>query len=159
MNIQTTVIVAFLLSSLVEYCFHRFYFHYFQKDGFAQKHHRQFSGKTSFEVPDARLQDIMPSYMYLFIKASLYYILSVIWFIDNISQGILFFATTLIYALWTEYIHLHFHKPDGKAIENLRIFKFLKENHRKHHMDNTIYYGIGSHIWDILFRTDKERSA
>lgn len=154
MNIPTTLFLACLLSSFVEYSLHRFYLHYFNKESHVQNHHRQFDGKKSFEIPDAKQQDIMPGYKYILASAALYYVPSALLFIEDTLLGLLFFVAALSYTLWAEYIHLHFHKPDGKNIEKLRIFNVLKKNHLNHHINNKAHYGVGSNVWDILLNTE-----
>lgn len=156
-------ISAFLYASLVEYCLHRFVQHKSYEMEHIKIHHKIFHGVKSYEIDNAKAEDILLDAKGILLNGSLYLIPASIILYENKFNGILFFVFCLLYNLWEEYVHLYSHKSSNVFIEKLKIFKRLKEHHRVHHYIYNSNYGIGTTLWDIVFRTkklaDKRREA
>lgn len=155
MILLLTVISAFLYASLIEYCLHRFVQHRSYEMDHIKNHHRIFHGVKSYEAEDAKSGDILLDATGLLLNAVLYVLPAVIVFMQNKGLSVLFFVICFLYNLWEECIHFYSHKNSNIFLEKLELFKRLKEHHRVHHYIYNSNYGIGSTLWDVVFRTRK----
>ncbi len=163
MLLLLTAIWAFLYSSLVEYCLHRFVQHLSYEMDHIKNHHRIFHGIKSYEAKEGKREDILLDAKGILLNGILYMLPSIVVFMQNKLLGCIFFAICFLYNLWEECVHLYSHKSANIFLERLEVFKRLKEHHRVHHYIYNSNYGIGSTLWDIVFRTkklaDREREA
>jgi sterol desaturase/sphingolipid hydroxylase (fatty acid hydroxylase superfamily) len=155
MTILLTGISAFLYSSLVEYCLHRFVQHSSYEMEHIKNHHRIFHGLKSYEIKDAKSEDILLNAKGILLNCALYLLPATAIFMQNKTFGILFLAVCFLYNLWEEYVHLYSHKSANMFFEQLEVFKKLKEHHRVHHYIYNSNFGIGTTLWDVVFRTKK----
>ncbi|ERI94418.1 fatty acid hydroxylase family protein [Clostridiales bacterium oral taxon 876 str. F0540] len=155
MLLLVIVILAFLYASLVEYCLHRFVQHRTYEIDHIKNHHRLFHGVKSYQIKEAKSEDILLDAKGILTNIVLYVIPSAVLFMQSKIYGILFLIVCLIYNVWEECVHFYSHKITNTFLEQNRLFKRLKEHHRVHHYIYNSNYGIGSTIWDIVFRTKK----
>jgi sterol desaturase/sphingolipid hydroxylase (fatty acid hydroxylase superfamily) len=147
---------ALLYSSLIEYCLHRYILHRSYEEDHIKSHHKTFHGQKSYEIKDFDAYEIISDAKEIFRNIVLYLPLAVIIFNFKSLGGIIFFLACVVYSLWSEYLHLSFHKSTGGIFKGLGLFKKLKEHHRIHHYVYNSNYGIGSSFWDKVFRTKKD---
>lgn len=163
MLLLLTVISAFLYSSFVEYCLHRFVLHRSYEMEHIKDHHRIFHGIKSYEPKDAKSEDILLDAKGILLNAVLYLLPAAVLFTKNKMFGVMFLAVCFLYNIWEECVHLYSHKSTNSFLERLELFKSLKEHHRVHHYIYNSNYGIGSTLWDVVFITkrsaDKEQEA
>ncbi|MCT4661916.1 MAG: sterol desaturase family protein [Tissierellales bacterium] len=145
-------ISAILLSSLIEYLYHRLYLHHSAEIDHIKSHHAQFRG-SKFSVEQANLKEIVSSKKYILLNILPYGLISLYIGFDNLSFGIIFFSFALLYTLWVEVSHYIYHKPMGYFFENTKTFKRLKRHHKLHHSYYIVNYGIGSRHWDFILRS------
>jgi sterol desaturase/sphingolipid hydroxylase (fatty acid hydroxylase superfamily) len=116
-----------------------------------------FHGVRSYETQDAKAEDILLDIKGVALNIILYLIPAAFVFTKSKTLGILFFIVCLLYNLWEECVHLYSHKSSNIFLKKLGFFTRLKEHHRVHHYIYNSNYGIGSTLWDVVFRT--KRSA
>lgn len=150
------IITGLGASSLVEYLLHRYYLHRSPQEAHITKHHKNFNGEISYSQKNAKKDDIASSKIYLSVNVALYLPLGYAFFKASPLLGALFLVSALTYTFWIEYVHLLFHRPGGKHIEETDLFKAIKEHHRIHHIHYRINYGIGSDWWDRILMTKKK---
>lgn len=157
MLLLLNVILAFLYSSCIEYFLHRFVQHSSYEMDHIKNHHRIFHGIKSYEAETVKSEDILLDANGIMLNGGLYLLPALIVFTQNKIFGVLFLAACLVYNLWEEYVHLYSHKSAKTFLEKLEFFRKLKEHHRVHHYIYNSNYGIGTELWDVVFRT--KRSA
>lgn len=150
-----TIISAFLYSSLIEYCLHRFVQHRSYEVEHIKNHHRIFHGIKSYELEEAKSQDILLDVKGILLNSLLYLLPATIIFTQSKIFGIIFLVVCYLYNLWEECVHFYSHKSAKVFFEKFELFKKLKEHHRVHHYIYNSNYGIGSTLWDALLRTKK----
>lgn len=155
MILLLTVILAFLYSSLVEYCLHRFILHSSYRQEHVKNHHRIFHGLKSYELDEVISSDVLSTFGEILRNAAFYFPPATLFFINEKYLGILFFIVCLLYNLWEEFLHLYFHKRSEVFITKYKMFQDLKEHHRVHHYIYNSNYGIGTSFWDLVFRTKR----
>lgn len=66
-------------------------------------------------------------------------------------------ASTIVYFLGYELLHLLFHMPEGHASLALPGVAYLRGRHRRHHelADTHANYGVSSPLWDLVFGTER----
>lgn len=156
MLILSIVISAFLYSSLIEYCLHRFIQHSTYEMDHIKNHHRIFHGIKSYEYEAAKSEDILLDLKGILLNATLYLIPTSIVFLQNKLLGVLFFIVCFLYNLWEECVHFYSHKSAKVFLEKFQLFIKLKEHHRVHHYIYNSNYGIGSTLWDVVFNTKRK---
>ncbi|MBM7556420.1 sterol desaturase family protein [Halanaerobacter jeridensis] len=153
------IIIAYLYATFIEYCVHRFYIHDLISHQHSEEHHQEFdSNKIRFRDNEANPEDVLATFDYLILQvicASPGIIL--LWW-TNRFNALLVLAVILIYIVWTEIIHLHFHWPTQAIIEKNNLFKTLQWHHKIHHRNQKNNFGIGSELWDYLFSTKQTRN-
>jgi hypothetical protein len=163
MLLLLTIISAFLYASFIEYSLHRFIQHSSYEMDHIKNHHRIFHGIKSYEDEAAKSEDILLDAKGLLINGSIYLLPASLIFMSNRMLGFTFALVCFLYNFWEECVHLYSHRSSNTFLERVNIFKRLKEHHRVHHYIYNSNYGIGSTIWDIIFRTkrtaDREREA
>lgn len=146
------LIIAILLSSLIEYLYHRIYLHHSPEMDHIAAHHAQFRG-SKFSVEQAKFGEIVSSQKYILLNILPYALISIYISFVKLSYGIVFFMVALLYTFWVEFSHYLYHKSMGYFFEKTKTFKRLKKHHKLHHSYYIINYGIGSRHWDLLFRS------
>jgi sterol desaturase/sphingolipid hydroxylase (fatty acid hydroxylase superfamily) len=149
------IIAAVLYSSFIEYCLHRFVQHRSNEIDHIKKHHRIFHGVRSYEAENVQKEDILLDAKGILLNGVLYLLPSFVVFTQNKGLGVLFIAVCFFYNLWEECVHFYSHKSSNIFLEKLELFKRLKEHHRVHHYIYNSNYGIGTELWDVVFRTKK----
>lgn len=155
MLILSIIIAAFLYSSFIEYCLHRFVQHRSNEIDHIKNHHRIFHGVRSYDAENVQKEDILLDAKGILLNGVLYLLPSIIVFTQNKGVGVLFVAVCFLYNLWEEYVHFCSHKSSNVFLERFQLFKRLKEHHRVHHYIYNSNYGIGTELWDVVLRTKK----
>lgn len=155
MLVITTLVIAFLAASLIEYLLHRIYLHNNYRNPHVQIHHKDFDGEISYSKKDTKFRTIASGERYVILNILLYSPLGIIITFINSSLGIIYFASAIIYTMWVEFVHYYFHTGKKMLLDDFKFYKLLKEHHRIHHVLYNFNYGIGSSIWDRILRTKK----
>jgi sterol desaturase/sphingolipid hydroxylase (fatty acid hydroxylase superfamily) len=151
-----TIILSLLISSFVEYCLHRFLLHSSYEQSHIKDHHRIFHGIKSYELKEVNADEILSDWKEMLLKISPMIPISILIFVNNMPLGILFILVSILYSLWSEYLHLSFHRSNTIFFARYEFFKKLKEHHRVHHYIYSTNYGIGTTFWDIVLKTKKK---
>lgn len=149
------ITLGLLSSSLIEYLLHKEYLHRSDHMHHITKHHNNYHGERSYEVPGSKWNDIASSPHYIISNILLYSPLTVLAYNVSIPFGSAFAMTAIGYTFWIEIAHYLFHSPSNSSIEKTLLFKNIKEHHRIHHVEYGNNFGIGSSIWDRILGTKK----
>lgn len=150
------IIAGFMASAFVEYALHRFFLH---REGNIHllEHHKNFKPQQgTFTVETFELDEVFSGFLYLLLNILLYLPFAVIISNYSLGLGLTFLVAGIIYTFWIEVVHYYFHNKDGERFEKLRLFAYLKNNHRIHHALYNFNFGIGSNLWDILLSTKRK---
>ena len=140
--------IAGLISwTIVEYCMHRFLFHYEPKSAWGQKLHFLFHG-VHHDYPNDQLRLVFPPIVSVPL-ALFFYIFFNLWIgPDHIFP---FYGAFIGGYLVYDMMHYAIHHLELKG----KIWKKLKSHHLRHHfVDETKGYGVSSSFWDLIGRTD-----
>ncbi|GFP78202.1 sterol desaturase family protein [Clostridium fungisolvens] len=152
-----TIMSGLLYSSLIEYCLHRFLLHNSYEQEHVKVHHKVFHGIDSYELEVIDKETVLSSFGEILRNIVLYLPLAIAIFMKSRFLGILFLIVCIIYNLWEEFVHYYFHKKNKQLfVFKLKLFKKLKEHHRIHHYMYRYNFGIGTSLWDVIFRTIKK---
>jgi hypothetical protein len=146
MKYFSTILIAYLFSSLTEYLLHRFWLHNNIEHHHTQKHHMDFG--ITYKIRDSKISDIKSSNLYILIS-----ILFSCTPILLIEVKLLYALTCTTYFIFMETIHVVFHKYNST---NIAFITTLEKHHRVHHKNMYVNFGIGSYLWDIILRTHKK---
>lgn len=156
MGYVIAIISGYLISSFVEYMLHKLYLHKNYNTDHIIKHHRDFLGTSSYENKKAKVEDVKSSNPYILVNFLLYLPISIIFFVLDVKFGIVYLITGAFYTIWVEVVHLHFHRPTNTFIENIKYYKYIRNQHLIHHTVYVENFGIGSSLWDKILRTYKK---
>jgi len=148
-------ILGYLASSLVEYMLHKEYLHRDDNMHHITEHHKYYHGQQGYEQPGSAWNDIASSPAYIITNILLYMPLAVLAYFVSLPFGSAFATAAVGYTLWIEISHFWYHSPLKTFIEEISVFKKMKEHHRIHHIHYNKNYGIGSSTWDYILRTKK----
>lgn len=158
--------ITFLYTNLFEYIGHRFPMHHRYKPLQAVfkrhtlQHHHFF---TDAEMECDSLNDfkiiLFPPVLLIFF--SLFFVLPVfalIYHFFSLNAALLYVATTLVYYLNYEWLHLAYHLPAGHWAYSLPGLPMLRQLHHQHHnlkeMDK-YNFNISYPVFDLIFGTLK----
>ncbi len=143
--------VGLLTWTITEYLLHRFVFHYHPNSKFGRKIHFIFHG-VHHDYPRDRLRLVMPPSVSLPLAAVFFFLYKSLLPGDAIFP---FFGAFLTGYLIYDMFHYAIHHLEVKG----RLWNALKTHHLKHHyVDPDKGYGVSSPLWDIIVRSDFEKS-
>lgn len=132
-----------VITSLIEYCLHRFAFHFIPKSKAGRLNHFLLHG-YHHDFPNDPMRLVLPPigiWPVAVVVSTIYYFAFGAWFWPLLG------GTSLGYILydWLHYYTHHFNPKGGPG-------KWLKRYHMLHHFDSPHHrYGITSPIWDLVF--------
>lgn len=150
-QIALWTLFGLLTWTVTEYLLHRFIFHYHPNSEWGKKIHFIFHG-VHHDYPRDRLRLVMPPSVSLPL-ATLFFFL----FRAFIQGDVLypFFGAFLLGYLIYDMFHYAIHHLEVKG----KLWNALKTHHLKHHYVNPDRgYGVSSPLWDIIVRSDFDKS-
>lgn len=138
-------------ASLSEYLMHRIYLHSGKSNAHTITHHELYKG-ASFSDPAADPSTIKSSWQYIGLCLLVAYLPGLL--LLPFVKISLYILTCVLYFIWSEYVHLLFHKPSHNWIENTKEFNYLRDRHFRHHNVPASDYGIGTSLWDKVLGTE-----
>lgn len=143
---------AILCWTLVEYCLHRWLFHFKAKSKFGKFVIYCFHG-NHHDVPNDPRRLVMPPVPGLFLASILYAFFY--WALGPVYVKP-FFGFFLLGYLAYDYIHFYTHHFVPKSSVGI----FLRKYHlQHHHRDHDAKFGVSSPLWDVIFRTTKQKGV
>lgn len=134
-----------LLTSLIEYCLHRFLFHFEAKTKFQRLQLFLIHG-YHHDYPNDPMRLVLPPIGIWPVAA----LIALVWyFVFGQYFWVVFGGTAAGYIAydWTHYYTHHFNPKTG-------VGRWLKRYHMLHHHDSPNHrYGITSPLWDVIFGT------
>ena len=149
-QITALVLAGLFTWTLMEYLLHRFVFHFHPRGAFQERIEYLIHG-IHHDQPEDATRLVMPPAAAVILAVILF---SLFRFVLGPSWVLPFFSGFLIGYLCYDYIHYAIHHFQMSSA----MGKFLKSHHMKHHfMTHGARWGVSSPLWDIVFRTMKER--
>lgn len=159
--------LTFLYTNLFEYIGHRYPMHHryealkavFKRH--TMQHHHFFTNEhmTCDSVNDFKIILFPPVLLIFF---SLFFVLpafGLIYYVFSLNAALLYVATTLVYYLNYEWLHLAYHLPETHWVYNMPGLRILRRLHHNHHnlkeMDK-YNFNISYPVFDVVFRTLKK---
>ncbi|MFZ1730994.1 MAG: sterol desaturase family protein [Bacteroidota bacterium] len=151
MDIVFLGVLGLIFWTFTEYVLHRFVFHYHPKSEWGKRYHWMFHG-VHHDYPSDPLRLVMVPSISLPLSALFYFLfVAVLGYASAAPFTAGFLVGYLVYDM-THYAVHHF------PIKG-RVFGRLREWHMRHHFQNSeAGYGVSSPLWDIVFRTELQRT-
>ena len=145
------IVGGFVTWTMTEYLLHRFIFHYHPSSEWGKKIHFIFHG-VHHDYPRDRLRLVMPPSVSLPLALAFFFLFKWIIAGDGIYP---FFGAFLTGYLIYDMFHYAIHHLEVKG----KLWNTLKTHHLKHHyVDPDKGFGVSSPLWDLIIRTDFEKS-
>lgn len=155
-SLKASIIIGLFIAgmaawSVAEYLLHRFVFHFPAKSDFGKKIHFMFHG-VHHDYPSDSKRLVMPPSVSIPLAALFYFIFLLIF-----GQALMlpFFAGFILGYLFYDITHYAIHHFN---MHN-KFWLAIKNHHMLHHyQDEYKGYGVSSPFWDVIFRTNFDKS-
>ncbi len=157
--------VSFVVANFVEYCAHRWPMHHPVRNGFfkhiykqhAGIHHRYFTYENMVLDDPRDLREILSTprhisgFLLMIVVPTMAFLSLMSW-----NIGLLFGATSIMYYLFYEWVHLASHMPPNHWIPSLPVLRGLCHHHKEHHQTRLMReynFNIAFPLFDYVFGT------
>lgn len=99
---------------------------------------------------------LMPAYAIVLVFLMMVPIVAALWFFATPNIALIHLATSMVFFLAYEWMHLSYHLPQEHPIGRLSLIRRLRELHRRHHDPKLMKrwnFNVTVPLWDWIHRT------